>query len=1123
MSIFKETLSDTIQTQLQARQNVISGDNYTRTNLLPWYLSKNSWVRMTSFVNYTSGVVDFDGKGKIETNGDGHYKDDQLSKKYILEGGTLYTKTNGTDVESALRKGLLTADGVYGGNIDARPDGTAESKYYRTFGIRPMPGITGIDLRTIGAYGSLFETTVKFYAWDVNQLNELEILFMRPGYSVLLEWGWSQYLNYDDKNNTAKTALKLADIYPEVCKLGTINPFENLTQQDVYDKLEALRVKYKHNYDGMLGYVKNFNWKMMKNGGFECTTTLISMGEAINTLKVSSNANEIHAPASSIDASDIDKRKYTYDDYENILISLKSISETTNKFNYLNNKTVIDENEYRGNWDYNKNYVGRGTIQQKLTDNGWSEAADNLSKQPVLKPLVKGDDQNPSKHGSYYEYISLDVWVAIMESYFNFKVTDTKDKSGKNKLAKIYPPGKDDYCLACKDSISTDPSVCLVSNPFAFTTEFPFVAPNEYSSIALGIQPPIYTVQSNGDNTLGVDTSTLSTFPSFYDDTAKAGLLGNIYVNIDLLLNEFKNVKNSANDEGVNFMVYTQNILNKISNALGGLNNFKFSTAGRDQNINRIVDLYYLEQNANPKYELDLMGLGSICRNVDIESQIFQEQSTIVAIAAQSRANLGDIYNSTQVYLNAGLEDRIALSKYQGKENQDTSGKSNDYFYQKLFDFLVYVRNYVVGDQENFAIETDSAGNIPYTFLKQFMMKYNGELNFKALIPFKLKITLDGIGGIVVGQIFRVKQNILPKNYYDKNLGFIVTKINHELTNNDWTTTLETQICVLDQQDFYDASGKHKLTANVNREGFGVAVNQAFVEGLFYPILVSFLEALTYESIAGYIWASTSDKNKTGLVRIVSEYLTKNNTDDFKTYWNNKNTKVFIDSSANVATISDFRGYVIEYVDLFKKMYPTEINTPLSTDTTLGQALDSLLTKPENQDYLTKIQAILTPDQGAKWFSPIGSNALDFTRFYDNSTIQINPNTKQERYNLNRKYVLDNVIDKIATPNFSDIKNKYENLNTGEVFGNKTGYVLVPIENNINNKTKSTSTLYGPLDSMFRTIETINYDRGTTQNESSWTVDVNTYNQFTENINFFNADYNGSRPVGGYIFENKGG
>jgi hypothetical protein len=52
-----------------------------------------------------------------------------------------------------------------------------------------MPGITGVELRTLGAYGSIFETTVKFNCWDSHQLNELELLYMRPGYSVLLEWG----------------------------------------------------------------------------------------------------------------------------------------------------------------------------------------------------------------------------------------------------------------------------------------------------------------------------------------------------------------------------------------------------------------------------------------------------------------------------------------------------------------------------------------------------------------------------------------------------------------------------------------------------------------------------------------------------------------------------------------------------------------------------------------------------------------------------------------------------------------------------------------------------------------------------------------------------------------------
>ena len=53
MSIFKETLENSIQTQLQARTLVVSGENNRRNSLLPWYLSKNSWVRMTSFVNYT--------------------------------------------------------------------------------------------------------------------------------------------------------------------------------------------------------------------------------------------------------------------------------------------------------------------------------------------------------------------------------------------------------------------------------------------------------------------------------------------------------------------------------------------------------------------------------------------------------------------------------------------------------------------------------------------------------------------------------------------------------------------------------------------------------------------------------------------------------------------------------------------------------------------------------------------------------------------------------------------------------------------------------------------------------------------------------------------------------------
>ena len=65
----------------------------------------------------------------------------------------------------------------------------------RTYGVRPMPGITNVEIKSKSAYGSLREAIVTFYAWDKKQLEDLEKLYMRVGYYVLLEYGWSMYLD----------------------------------------------------------------------------------------------------------------------------------------------------------------------------------------------------------------------------------------------------------------------------------------------------------------------------------------------------------------------------------------------------------------------------------------------------------------------------------------------------------------------------------------------------------------------------------------------------------------------------------------------------------------------------------------------------------------------------------------------------------------------------------------------------------------------------------------------------------------------------------------------------------------------------------------------------------------
>ena len=979
MSIFKETIAESIQTQLQARTNVIAGNssstinNNNRNNLLPFYLSKNSWVRMTSFVNFTSGKdLTFNGAGNIDVKPDGSYKGNQLSKKYILEGGTLYAKSNnGTNIaDASLRYGIAQKNSVYGGNIDVRANNTVDRDYYQTYGIRPMPGIIDVNMHTKSAYGSLFETTIKFYAWDINQLNELELLFMRPGYSVLLEWGWSQYLDYDDDKSVKK--LTSDKIKSQVFNGITINPFDNLSQQDVYDKLETLRVKYRHNYDGMLGYIKNFSWKMMSNGGYECQTTLISMGEVINSLKISVNSNNTKN-IGTFNINDPSIKSYSYDEYENILLSLKFLSETKN-FPYLekiyntdgDKVYAINEDEYRGTWRAAENAIPIEDIKAKLIAADFDKYAKYLDNQPLLQNIVNNESkENASDNGTYYEYISLDVWFAIMAAYFNFKTTNNKTTK-TDYLIKIIPPKDDtftnsDLCLAGSDTISTDPSICIVRNSKAFDTELSYLNLGSYTGP--GIQPQVTDANGNPRN-----------LPEFYDDNLKAGYIGNIFVNLSLLLGEYKSIKNNTSDDGVNFMTYVNSILKKISNAMGGLNNFGLSTIGRDQNQIKLIDLYYLERNAKPKYEFDLMGLGSICRNVSIESQIFPEQSTIIAIAAQSRANLGDVYNSTQVYLNAGLTDRIALQKWQGEEITQPDGSATDPIYQKTFDFLLYLKDYVIGDStKKFEIETQTNGTIPYTFLKQFLLRFDGELNFKALIPFKLKITLDGIGGIVVGQIFKVKSNVLPKNYIDKNLGFVITGISHTLTKNDWETSLETQICILDDSKFYNADGKHVLSNKIVRKGFESFVGEGIKLALLYPVLIDFLE---YQAFKSFLMYSVSKGVSFGeTLNISSRNYTTNEQLNilYDTKWKPLLTKEHFEFNPNKDTamglsqdkgttftknygVDQFFGFFQKWVEREKTKRGSNIlNTKITSDTTYIQALEELAKTDSSNKYFNII------------------------------------------------------------------------------------------------------------------------------------------------------------------------
>ena len=814
MSIFKDTLKPFIQDQLTARQRIVSQQTNTGFGITPrddkflrFVAGKNAWVKMQSFVNtYDPDTPNKKGLaiGRYRYWGDG------LAKKYVLEGGTLFESKKadkdgnlrGTG-KFTLREGVGKRSGVYASDIDLGGD--------RPLGYRPMPGITSININNKSAYGSLREATVKFYAWDKHQLEELELLYMRTGYSVLLEWGWSQYLQSgkvttNDKNETQYTpnldniSIKnFDDLTIDIFSDKEIfNPPADFTSDEIiYGKIEYLNQKTNGNYDAMLGYVKNFSWQLMDNGGFECTTVLISRGEVISSLKISSNNPSFINDPISYNVGDSPPLSL----FENIFLNYSALINDSELTSLETESGGIKSGRF-GQFASGSNPITKFSVDQLYNDLKSRidesplyiiNANQNLNKfNNSLKKELYPDDGNRQNFGKILltegnidgvgiEYIKMDYLIALLNLYFNFK--DAKNKT----ISQIILPG-DTPCLASIDSVSIDPGTCIIyNNKATFIT-----------GLEDGALPKTYVYKTDTGTSYVDEKDTVSS--EQFLNSQNLGKIGNIYVAIPKIIEIYRSKGSSTTD--VSLIDFMKSLLEQISKALGGINDFSLHTT---KSTVQIIDIKYLEQGAGKtKYEFDLLGLKSICRDVKITSRVFESQSSMMAIAAQSRANVGDLYSSTQNHFNKGLKDRILFDKLVWRDKQTPTYYDE---LRKIFTNLISLQNYTVvkclGSFDNRTIvypkpeEVSNASSV----LKTLLLQLNGQdVNFKAIIPFELEIVLDGIAGLVQGQIFKVNENILPDRYAKSNIGFIITGLSHDLSNNDWKTTVKTQMCILDNE-----------------------------------------------------------------------------------------------------------------------------------------------------------------------------------------------------------------------------------------------------------------------------------------------------------------------------------
>jgi len=252
--------------------------------------NKTAWARLISSVNIHIPEAELK---PVTRNGKQEYEYTEPLNKYIENLGltpALYPDPNSLAKNWILEAGTSKAASLDPNNntfftsVDLRygigPDGAYGLGGTEELGYRPMPGLTSVHIETAGRLGSLRFANINFKVWNLNQLNVMEALYFRLGYTMLLEWGHTQYYLNPSRNTTGflQTADQTYGINDPFAQGNSISTL----QQAFYAKKEET----SGNYDGMIGVVSSFNWSLNPEGGYDCMVKLIGKGSIIESLRI---------------------------------------------------------------------------------------------------------------------------------------------------------------------------------------------------------------------------------------------------------------------------------------------------------------------------------------------------------------------------------------------------------------------------------------------------------------------------------------------------------------------------------------------------------------------------------------------------------------------------------------------------------------------------------------------------------------------------------------------------------------------------------------------------------------------------------------------------------------------
>jgi hypothetical protein len=647
--------------QIEKRKELIKTENRSSSDL-QWLTNKNVWIRISSGADVEDSNTNFDDLGEV--------KGQKLARKYILQGGlfkdTSRINDNGITQDIRELRAGIGPDGAYGiGGND--------------FGYRPMPGLTNLSIKTGGKLGTLREATFEFTCYNKKQLDIMSALYMRLGFSVLVEWGHTFFIN---NNGIVETNIKPLPFFKSSNQAG-IN-----TKEELLEEIQKNRVLHSGNYDALWGTIKNFTYSLEDNGTFKCQVQLVGAGDILESLKINQSSNTKDDTSSdeskTIYATIADKNKSKLNEalYNYYIAVAEEINTKGYDFNdgtkfltlvekYLKPNLGIsfNINENTFSWSKNDELQRKGyqfSLISKLNENNGNvqstEIPDIKNAQNFFSRLIVGYEINNEDIGNSIEKPGLEqAYITLGHLLLLIKATgfifDKKDDQNEPYIYIDVNP-ETNRCYTFPGHCSLDPTICLIGSeklPYQITDSKLFKFLQEKYPFHDPFNPEL------------------------------GGRFMHTLVNIEFITNILKKYSTQSEKGDVYFVDFIKDILSGISKACGGFNEFRV-VPDDDTRCIRIFDdigMPNFEYETNNYLKIPVLGKESIVYNFSYTSKISPQMASqiIIAAQAQDKSVINNKDSLSFSHLNEGLINRLSPTRVEATtdsnlENPETSNLS---------------------------------------------------------------------------------------------------------------------------------------------------------------------------------------------------------------------------------------------------------------------------------------------------------------------------------------------------------------------------------------------------------------------------------------------------------------